>query len=153
MLLGVAALVVALVGSAWLWSYLSSYESTDDAEVDGHLNLIGSRIAGTVVGVYVEDNQFVKPGQRWWTWIRPGQWVDVRVDAFDRTFHGYVESMPGSTGARASLLPPENATGNYVKVLQRLPVRIRLKPDEDPQHRLRIGMSVGPKIWLNSNTK
>jgi membrane fusion protein (multidrug efflux system) len=84
--------------------------------------------------------------------IRPGQSVDVAVDAFGQTFHGYVESMPGATGARTSLLPPENATGNYVKVVQRLPVRIRLKPGEDPQHRLRIGMSVEPKVWLNSNT-
>jgi membrane fusion protein (multidrug efflux system) len=83
--------------------------------------------------------------------IRPGQSVDIQVDAFGQTFHAYVESMPGSTGARTSLLPPENATGNYVKVVQRLPVRIRLKPGEDPHHRLRIGMSVEPKVWLNSN--
>jgi membrane fusion protein (multidrug efflux system) len=48
------------------------------------------------------------------------------------------------------LLPPENATGNYVKVVQRLPVRIRLKPGEDPEHRLRPGMSVEPKVWLNT---
>jgi len=62
-LLGAIALVLVLVGSALLWTYLSSYESTDDAEVDGHLNMISSRIAGTVVGVYVEDDQFVQPGQ------------------------------------------------------------------------------------------
>jgi membrane fusion protein (multidrug efflux system) len=84
--------------------------------------------------------------------MHPGQSVDVIVDAFGQTFHGYIESMPGSTGARTSLLPPENATGNYVKVVQRLPVRIRLKPGEDPKHRLRIGMSVEPKVWLSSNT-
>jgi membrane fusion protein (multidrug efflux system) len=77
--------------------------------------------------------------------------VDIYVDAFEQTFHAYIEAMPGSTGAVTSLLPPENATGNYVKVVQRLPVRIRLKPGEDPQHRLRIGMSVEPKVWLNSN--
>ena len=383
-LLGAVALVLVIAGSALLWTYLSSYESTDDAEVDGHLNLISSRIAGTVVGVYVEDDQFVKPGQVlvdldprdykaaleqaagayqqsvaqlqaespnvpivvtsnqstisegeasvivaeksvssaqqeheakladlrsaeaqsakaqrdveryrplaakeevsrqqfdavvataeseeasvdaakaavqvalrslderraellqartrleeaqqnaprqtaarqatvatrqasivsakaaleqsrlnlsyakivapvggvitnktvevgqhlapgeemlaisqiddiWITAnfketqlrrIRPGLSVDIQADAFGQTFHGYIESMPGSTGARYSLLPPENATGNYVKVVQRLPVRIRLKPGEDPQHRLRIGMSVEPKVWLNSN--
>jgi len=62
-LLGAMALVLVIVGSALLLAYLSSYESTDDAEVDGHLNLISSRIARTVVGVYVEDDQFVKPGQ------------------------------------------------------------------------------------------
>lgn len=83
--------------------------------------------------------------------IRPGQSVDVHVDALDRTFHAYVASMPGASGAATSLLPPENATGNYVKVVQRLPVRILLKPGEDRAHRLRIGMSVEPKVWLNSN--
>jgi membrane fusion protein (multidrug efflux system) len=80
--------------------------------------------------------------------MRPGQSVDVRVDAFDTTYQGYVEALPGRTGAKTSLLPPENATGNYVKVVQRLPVRIRLKPGQDPEHRLRPGMSVEPKLWL-----
>jgi membrane fusion protein, multidrug efflux system len=74
--------------------------------------------------------------------------VDIRVDAFARKYRGYVESMPGSTGSITSRLPPENATGNYVKVVQRLPVRIRLKPGEDPDHRLRPGMSVEPQVWL-----
>jgi membrane fusion protein (multidrug efflux system) len=83
--------------------------------------------------------------------MHPGQSVDVKADAFGQTFHGYLENMPGATGGVTSLLPPENATGNYVKVVQRLPVRIRLKPGEDPQHRLRIGMSVEPKVWLSSN--
>lgn len=85
--------------------------------------------------------------------IRPGESVDIHVDAIGVTLHGYVQDMPGATGAVTSLLPPENATGNYVKVVQRLPVRIRLKPGEDPYHRLRIGMSVEPKVWLNSNRK
>jgi membrane fusion protein (multidrug efflux system) len=80
--------------------------------------------------------------------MRPGQKVNIYVDAFGRTFHGYVEDMPGSTGSVASLLPPENATGNFVKVVQRLPVRIRLNQGEDPNHILRIGMSVEPKVWL-----
>ncbi len=80
--------------------------------------------------------------------MRPGQPVDIHVDAFARKYQGYVESMPGSTGSITSLLPPENATGNYVKVVQRLPVRIRLKQGEDPDHMLRPGMSVEPKVWL-----
>lgn len=83
--------------------------------------------------------------------MRPGQSVDIHVDAFNRTYHGYIEDMPGATGAVTSLLPPENATGNYVKVVQRLPVRIRFKPGEDRERRLRIGMSVEPKVWLYSN--
>jgi membrane fusion protein (multidrug efflux system) len=56
--------------------------------------------------------------------------------------------MPGATGARSSLLPPENATGNFVKVVQRLPVRIRLKDGENRDQMLRPGMSVEPKVWL-----
>ncbi len=83
--------------------------------------------------------------------IQPGQSVDLKVDAFETTYHGYVDSMAGAAGAKLSLLPPENATGNFVKVVQRLPLRIRFKDGEDPQHRLRPGMSVERKIWLYSN--
>ena len=56
--------------------------------------------------------------------------------------------MPGATGEVESLLPPENATGNYVKVVQRLPVRIRLYSGEDAGHRLSPGMSVEPTVWV-----
>jgi membrane fusion protein, multidrug efflux system len=80
--------------------------------------------------------------------MRVGQPVDINVDAFNVTYHGFVENLPGATGSVASLLPPENATGNFVKVVQRLPVRIRLNQGQDPDHRLRIGMSVEPKVWL-----
>ncbi len=59
--------------------------------------------------------------------------------------------MPGATGELFSLLPPENATGNYVKVVQRVPVRILFKPGQDPDFRLRPGMSVEPKVWLNKS--
>jgi membrane fusion protein, multidrug efflux system len=80
--------------------------------------------------------------------MRPGQAVTVSIDTFGRDFDGYVEAMPGATGAQYSLLPPENATGNYVKVVQRLPVRIRFKPNQSGLTRLRVGMSVEPKVWL-----
>jgi len=80
--------------------------------------------------------------------MHAGQKVDISVDAFSRTFDGYVEDMPGATGSVMSLLPPENATGNFVKVVQRLPVRIRLNKGEDPEHTLRVGMSVEPKVWI-----
>ena len=80
--------------------------------------------------------------------MRPGQRADVEVDALRETFHGHVETMPGASGARFSLLPPENATGNYVKVVQRLPVRIRLDPNQRDMDRLRPGMSVEPRVWL-----
>ncbi len=81
--------------------------------------------------------------------MHPGQRVTFHVDAYSRDFEGYVESVAGASGARFSLLPPENATGNYVKVVQRLPVRIRIKEGEDKNHQLRPGMSVEPKVWLD----
>ena len=80
--------------------------------------------------------------------MHPGQRVEVDVDAYGKKFEGTVESMPGATGARFSLLPPENATGNYVKVVQRLPVRIRINPGQDPNHLLRPGMSVVPVVFV-----
>jgi len=80
--------------------------------------------------------------------MRQGQAVTISVDTLGRDFNGYIEDMPGATGARYSLLPPENATGNYVKVVQRLPVRIRFKPGQEGVAQLRIGMSVEPKVWL-----
>ncbi len=80
--------------------------------------------------------------------MRPGQSVRIHVDALSMDFDGYVEALPGGTGAVYSLLPPENATGNYVKVVQRLPVRIRFKPGQPGENRLAPGMSVEPKVWV-----
>jgi len=77
-----------------------------------------------------------------------GERVTIYVDTFGRDYRGYVEHMPGASGDRFSLLPPENATGNYVKVVQRLPVRILLEPGQDPDHLLHPGMSVEPTAWL-----
>ncbi len=78
----------------------------------------------------------------------PGQSVTIYVDALKEKFEGYVEALPGGTGAIYSLLPPENATGNYVKVVQRLPVRIRFRPNQPDLNRLAPGMSVEPKVWV-----
>jgi len=78
--------------------------------------------------------------------IRPGQRVTLKVDALDKTFNGFVESLPAATGDRTSALPPENATGNYVKIVQRLGVRIRFKKDQDGLKDLRPGMSVVPTV-------
>lgn len=80
--------------------------------------------------------------------MRPGQAAIIHVDAYDRDFKGHVDSIGGATGARFSLLPPENATGNYVKVVQRLPVKIALDPNEDKEHLLRPGMSVTPTVRI-----
>ncbi len=81
--------------------------------------------------------------------LRPGQRVQVSVDAIGgRTFTGRIDSVAAATGARFSLLPPDNATGNYVKVVQRVPVKIVFDPGQDPEHRLRPGMSVTPTVLL-----
>ena len=71
----------------------------------------------------------------------PGQPAKIHVDAFDHDINGKIVSIGGATGAKFSLLPPENATGNYVKVVQRVPVKILIDKDQDPQHRLRPGLS------------
>ncbi|HHN65049.1 MAG TPA: HlyD family secretion protein [Nitrospirae bacterium] len=82
--------------------------------------------------------------------IRPGQRVKIKVDAYpEKTFWGRVHSIMAGTGAAFSLFPPENATGNYVKVVQRVPVKILLEDGTDPGHILRIGMSVIPTVLTN----
>jgi membrane fusion protein, multidrug efflux system len=81
--------------------------------------------------------------------VRKGQSVRIHVDALNEDFDGYVENMPAATGDRTSVLPPENATGNYVKVIQRLPVRIRFKPNQHDLDKLRPGMSAEPKVHLD----
>jgi membrane fusion protein (multidrug efflux system) len=78
--------------------------------------------------------------------MRPGQPVRISVDAYGRTYKGHVLNIAGATGSLFSLLPPENATGNYVKVVQRIPVKIVFEAEQDPQHLLRLGMSVEPKV-------
>jgi membrane fusion protein (multidrug efflux system) len=80
--------------------------------------------------------------------MRPGQRATITVDAYGGSeFTGKIDSIAGATGARFSLLPPENATGNFVKVVQRVPVKIVLDPGQDPEHRLRPGMSVTPTVF------
>jgi membrane fusion protein (multidrug efflux system) len=142
------------------------------AQVDqALLNLKYTRILAPVSGIVgrksLEVGQRVQPGQQllvivplddiWVTAnfkesqikrMRPGLSVRIHVDAFDRDYDGYIDSLPAATGAKFSILPPENATGNYVKVVQRLPVRIRFKEGQDPDKRLRPGMSVEPKVFL-----
>jgi membrane fusion protein (multidrug efflux system) len=132
------------------------------------LNLQYTKIIAPVNGVVtknVEVGMNVQPGQQlfsivplddvWVTanyketqlkYMRPGQRAEFKVDANGRTYKGKVDSIAGSSGARTSLLPPENATGNYVKVVQRIPVKIVLDPGENSDHLLRLGMSVEPKV-------
>jgi len=79
--------------------------------------------------------------------MKPGQKASIEVDVNGRDYQGHVDSIAGATGARFSLLPPENATGNYVKVVQRLPVKILIEPGQDKEHRLRPGMSVEATVY------
>jgi membrane fusion protein (multidrug efflux system) len=80
--------------------------------------------------------------------MRVGQKAKVHVDATGRTLNGHVDSIAGATGPTFSLLPPENATGNYVKIVQRIPVKIVLEQGENRDHLLRPGMNVVPDIYL-----
>lgn len=134
------------------------------------LNLQYTKIVAPVDGLVirnVEEGMNVQPGQQLLTvapieglWVtanfketqlkhmRPGQSAEVSVDSNGREYKGHVNSISGSTGARLSLLPPENATGNYVKVVQRIPVKITIDPGQNKDEFLRIGMSVEPKVYL-----
>jgi membrane fusion protein (multidrug efflux system) len=78
--------------------------------------------------------------------MRPGQSAKISVDTYGRTYTGHVLNIAGATGSLYSLLPPENATGNYVKIVQRIPVKIVFDKGQDPEHLLRLGMSVVPKV-------
>ena len=84
------------------------------------------------------------------TYVRAGDPVSIKIDAYPNShFKGKVESIQQTTGAVLSLLPPENATGNFTKVVQRVPVRIEIDPSSDPNHLLRLGLSVIPTIHVN----
>jgi membrane fusion protein (multidrug efflux system) len=80
--------------------------------------------------------------------MRPGQKVNITCDSNGRSYRGHVDSIAGATGPLFSLLPPENATGNYVKIVQRVPVKIVLEPGENRDHQLRPGMNVEAKVYL-----
>jgi membrane fusion protein (multidrug efflux system) len=133
------------------------------------LNLGYAKVAAPVAGIIgrrsVNVGDRVQPGQQLMSltqndqlWVtanfretqielmKPGQQASVHVDAIDRDYDGSVASFAGATGSRFSLLPPENASGNYVKVVQRIPVRIVLKPGQPEMERLRPGMSAEPKV-------
>ncbi|HET9184458.1 MAG TPA: HlyD family secretion protein [Candidatus Angelobacter sp.] len=135
------------------------------------LNMQYTKIVAPVTGVLskrnVEVGQVVQAGQPLFSivdldniWVtanfketqlknmRPGQPAEIHVDAYGRDYKGTVSSIAGASGALFSLLPPENATGNYVKVVQRIPVRIDFAKGQDPNHLLRPGMSVEPTVFV-----
>src|SRR5580704_15226611 len=80
--------------------------------------------------------------------MRVGQKAKLKLDSNGRTYSAHVDSIAGATGPIFSLLPPENATGNYVKIVQRVPVKIVLEPGENQDHQLRPGMNVEAKVYL-----
>jgi membrane fusion protein, multidrug efflux system len=80
--------------------------------------------------------------------MRVGQKAEISVDSTGRTYKGHVDSIAGATGPLFSLLPPENATGNYVKIVQRIPVKIVLEQGENQDRSLRPGMNVEPDVYL-----
>jgi|SRR5690242_2518336 membrane fusion protein, multidrug efflux system len=138
----------------------------DKAQLDLDYCTVVAPVTG-IVNKRVEVGMNVQPGQTLMSvvplddvWItanfketqlrrmKIGQPVTIAVDAYGREYQGRVDSIAGATGAQFSLLPPENATGNYVKVVQRVPVKIVLNPGQNNDHLLRLGMSVEPKVWL-----
>ena len=80
--------------------------------------------------------------------MRVGQRAELHIDSSGKTLKGHVDSIAGATGPLFSLLPPENATGNYVKIVQRIPVKIVVDPGENQDRRLRPGMNVEPDVYL-----
>ncbi|HUY20205.1 MAG TPA: HlyD family secretion protein [Candidatus Binataceae bacterium] len=146
---------------------LASRSALDQALLNLSYTNIKAPADGIVGKRTVQLGQRVEPGQQllaltqtdrvWVTanfketqlaMIRPGQPVTIYVDAFGHSFRGRVESLPGASGDKYSLLPPENATGNYVKIVQRLPVRIIFDTGQPGIERLRPGMSVEPTVWI-----
>lgn len=125
------------------------------APVDGYITRKGVEVGATVqpgqalMAVVPLSNTWITANYKesQLTHIKPGQQVTFRVDSYPgQTFKGTVDSIMAGTGAAFSLLPPENATGNYVKVVQRIPVKIKIDSSSDPQHLLRVGMSVEPTV-------
>jgi Multidrug resistance efflux pump len=149
----------------------ASIEQLQAAVAQAELELSYTKIyapdTGRVTHKSVEEGALVQsgqplmaivPGEVWVTanfkenqisLMQPGQPVEITVDAYpDKTFKGHVDSIQAGTGTRFSLLPAENATGNYVKVVQRVPVKIVFDEPPDPNHMLAPGMSVEPEVKI-----
>jgi membrane fusion protein (multidrug efflux system) len=139
----------------------------DQAELNLGYTVIVAPVNGVVTNRTVEVGQNVSIGQElmkvinlddiWVTAnfketqlkrMQVGQKSTIHVDTNGRDYNAHVQSIAGASGAITSLLPPENATGNYVKVVQRIPVKITFDPGETKEHVLRPGMSVEPKVWV-----
>jgi membrane fusion protein, multidrug efflux system len=141
----------------------------EQAKINLSYTKVIAPVAGIVSNRTVELGENVQPGQSLMNliplegndiWVtanfketqlrdmKAGQKTTIYVDATGKKYKGKVDSIAGASGARFSLLPPENATGNYVKIVQRIPVKIVFEPGETKGHELRPGMSVEPKVWI-----
>ena len=145
----------------------------EQAELNLQYTVLTAPLRGIVSRKSAEPGQVIQPGQPLMAiipldtvWVtanfketqlrdmRPGQRATIKVDAYGgRELKGKVDSIAAATGARFSLLPPENATGNYVKVVQRVPVKIVLEGGQDPERLLRPGMSVVPTVYTTESEK
>jgi membrane fusion protein (multidrug efflux system) len=140
----------------------------EQAELNLEYTTIVASVSGVVGNRTVVAGENVAPGQTllsivptqdiWVTanfketalkQIRPGDPALIHVDAYGRDYRGRVFGISQATGVQYSLLPPENATGNWVKVVQRVPVKIVFDPGQDPKHLLRVGLSVEPRVKVN----
>ena len=138
----------------------------EQAELNLGYSTIKAPITGQVTQKTVNLGQYVLPGQLLFTLVpldkvyvtanfketqlahvRPGQRARIHVDTYDTDFEGVVDSIAGATGSRQALLPPQNATGNFIKVVQRIPVKILVKQKADPHLVLRPGMNVEATIY------
>jgi membrane fusion protein (multidrug efflux system) len=146
---------------------LQQRAAVQQAELNLQYTTLRASMKGIVSRKGVEVGQVVQPGQPLMAvipldevWVtanfketqlekmRPGQRAVIEVDAYGgRDFKAHVESLAAATGSRFSLLPPENATGNFVKVVQRVPIRIAIDEKQDAQQLLRPGMSVTAKVY------
>ena len=139
----------------------------DQAQLNLQYTTVVAPVNGVVTGRTVEVGQNLQAGQElmrvvnlddiWVTAnfketqlreMKVGQAATIEVDSNGKKYKGHVQSIAGASGSVLSLLPPENATGNYVKVVQRVPVKITFDPGETKEHVLRPGMSVVPKVWI-----
>ena len=161
------------IAEASYQSALATVERAKAALQQAELNLaythITAPISGQVTQKSVDLGQYVSPGQLLFTivpldqvyvtanfketqleHVAPGQKVRIHVDTYREEFAGVVDSLAGAAGSRQALLPPQNATGNFIKVVQRIPVKILVKPNKNPNLVLRPGMNVEATIYTRS---
>jgi membrane fusion protein (multidrug efflux system) len=158
------------IAEATYKSSLAAVERANAALEQAELNLaythITAPISGQVTQKSVDLGQYVSQGQLLFTIVplnevyvtanfketqlanvAPGQKVRIQVDTYRQDFEGVVDSIAGAAGSRQALLPPQNATGNFIKVVQRIPVKILVKPNKNPNLVLRPGMNVEATIY------